>query len=76
MFITAGYEQMKLNGQDYLYFTDLPSKKMAAGYCQMETPEEPGRYEIIGYVIPQPFLESGLSDQHSSESYRFTLVVE
>ncbi len=76
MFITAGYEQMRLNGQDYLYFSDLPPKQMAAGYCQMETPEEPGRYEVIGYVIPQPFLESGLSDQHSSESYRFTLVVE
>lgn len=30
MFITAGYEQMRLNGQDYLYFTDLLSKQMAA----------------------------------------------
>lgn len=76
MFVTAGYEQMKLDGQEYLYFTDLPSRQLAAGYCQMETPKEPGRYEVIGYVIPEPFLEKGISAQHPDESYRFTLVVE
>lgn len=76
IFITAGYEQMKLNGQSYLYFSDLPSKQLAAGYCQMETPKEPGQYEVMGYVIPEPFLETGVSLQHANESYRFTLTVE
>ena len=76
MFVTCGYEQMKLNDKDYLYFSDLPDKQLAAGYCQMETPTEPGRYEVIGYVIPEPFLEDGISSQHPDESYRFTLVVE
>lgn len=76
MFVTVGYNQMKLDGQEYLYFSDLPAKQMAAGYCQMETPKEPGRYEVIGYVIPEPFLETGVSAQHATESYRFTLVVD
>lgn len=76
MFVTAGYMQMKLNGQEFLYFSGLPAKKMAAGYCQMETPKEPGKYEVIGYVIPEPFLEESVSGQRSLESYRFTLVVE
>lgn len=76
MFVTAGYTQMKLNGQDYLYFSDLPTKQMAVGYCQMETPKEPGKYEVIGYVIPEPFLKTGVSTQYSLESYRFTLVVD
>ena len=76
MFVTAGYRQMKLDGKEYLYFKDLPKKQLAAGYCQMETPTEPGRYEVIGYVIPEPFLNAGTPQQHADCSYRFTLVVE
>ncbi|MDO4261943.1 MAG: hypothetical protein Q4C82_07680 [Eubacteriales bacterium] len=76
IFVTAGYEQMRLNGENYLYFEHLPSRKMAAGFCQMSTPDTPGRYEVMGYVIPDPFSDSGVSDEHADESYRFTLVVE
>lgn len=76
LIVTAGYQQMNLDGQSYLYFKDLPSRQMAAGYLEMETPDVPGSYEIIGYVIPEPFSENGVSTQHSDSSYRFTLIVE
>ena len=76
LIVTAGYQQMNLEGQSYLYFKDLPSGQMAAGYLEMETPDVPGSYEIIGYVIPEPFSENGVSTQHSDSSYRFTLIVE
>lgn len=40
-----------------------------------EIPKETEKYEVIGYVSPEPFLETGVSTQHSWESYRFTLVI-
>lgn len=76
MFVTAGYEQMLLNGKEYLFFQDLPTMQLAAGYLEMQVPDEPGSYEVIAYVIPQPFKEGSVSEEISSDSYRFTLVVE
>lgn len=76
LMVTAGYQQMHLDGHNFLYFENLPSRQLAAGYCEMETPNMPGSYEVIGYVIPNPFLEDGVSELHSQVSYRFTLIVE
>lgn len=76
LFATAGFQQMDLNGQKYIYFSNLPNKKMAAGFLQMQTPDESGSYEVIVYMIPEPFLNDGIPDKLADGSYRFTLVVE
>lgn len=72
---TAGFQQMELDGQPYLYFDALPAGQTAAGYAQMQTPGEPGSYEVIVYLFPDPFTDRS-SDLSAQSSFRFTLTVE
>ena len=75
VFLTVGHQPVKVNGQDYVWL-DLDWQTMSVGQCSFDAPEDPGFYDIIGYVVFDPFLPI-TNDERSfpSTGIRFTLEI-
>lgn len=73
---TAGFQQMDLNGKKFAYFQGLPVGQQGNGFLEMSTPDAPGSYEVIVYMLPEPFSTDGISEEMPDGSFRFTLIVD
>jgi len=72
--LTVGYRPIQINNQDYL-FINLGDNTTAAGEISFELPDEAGKYDVIGYVVFNPFSYTSmdLCDIPQSNT-RFTIV--
>lgn len=76
IFLAVGDQPIQINGQDYLW-VDLESQPMALGELSFLTPKNPGLYDVVGFVIYDPFLPMGSGDiSFPKTSIRFTLEVK
>jgi len=70
------WKQLEINGEDYIYLSNDP-EKIGYGTFEFTAPEEPGSYEVVGFIACDPFEIQGLDDNYSlDQMYRMTLVVE
>lgn len=76
LFITVGNQETLINGKEYLWI-DLKKNSMAVGKISFFVPDEVGIYDVIGYVVFDPF-EPMEYDPRSSvgSSIRFTIEVK
>lgn len=76
LFVTVGNEQQEINGQDYLLF-DIQNGETLNGKIQFDVFQEPGGYEVVGYLIfdPTTSVEETMF-QLVETSFRFTLTVQ
>lgn len=74
--LTVGWEQWEMDGEPYKPLQIEPSK-LGYGTFQIKTPAEHGLYEVVAYLINNPF-DSNNSNSFLPvmSSYRFTLEVE
>ncbi|MCG8485582.1 MAG: hypothetical protein MJA31_19905 [Clostridia bacterium] len=74
--ITANYKPLKINENNYYQLIKLDGEKGTAnGSINIMTPNKSGNYEIIGYVIRDPFKKQSSPDNIVDTSPRFTMVV-
>ena len=73
VFMTLGLEQASLNGQDYLLLRSKDGKTQS-GEVRVLAPQEPGTYELMSWMVENPFAEEAL-DNPLRSAYRFTLNV-
>lgn len=70
------WKQLEIGGGDYIYLSNDP-EKIGYGSFEFTAPEEPGSYEVAGFIVYNPFKILGPNDFHTlDEMYRWTLVVE
>lgn len=70
------WKQLEIGGGDYIYLTNDPDK-IGYGSFEFTAPEEPGSYEIVGFIARDPFEIQGIDENYSlDQMYRMTLVVE
>lgn len=76
VFVTVGNLPARINGENYL-IVDLNERKMGEKEIELILPEKPGVYDIIGYVVYDPFepIENGESGFVYS-SPRFSVEVK
>lgn len=74
IFITIGLKQANINNQDYI-ICKLKNGELVSGIIEIIAPDIEGEYEIMGWVVKDPF-----NDKHEffplDSSYRFTLNVK
>ena len=74
--LTLNYDQIKINDK----FAELikldGNKGTANGTINIKVPIIPGKYELIGYVIHNPYKKYSGGSNLVYTSYRFTLLVE
>lgn len=75
IFLTIGGNAVQINGQDYLLI-DLGDGAMSVGEITVTVPQEEGLYDVIGYVVYNPFspLENGIRS-FPKPSIRFTVEI-
>lgn len=77
LIVTVGFEPAVINGRGkYQVIQFDGTDGTANGEIEIATPNEPGSYEVIGYVVPDPFLKQHGAENIIKTSYRFTLVVK
>lgn len=76
--ITGKYEQLKINNSSFVVIETEPSDYIRYGDIELSIPNEPGQYEILGYLFINPFEtdEIGLDTIPIGKSIRFTITVE
>lgn len=75
LFLEIGNEHVRINDQEYIYI-DLNNELMANDKLTFLTPKEPGLYDVIGFVVYDPFLDINSNlNQIPETSVRFTLEV-
>jgi len=73
--ITVGFNQAKINNQDYL-LCETKNGELLTGIANLKAPENPGLYEIMGWAITNPFNDDKSHYLPLESSFRFTLKVE
>lgn len=74
IFLEVGMKQQNINNQEYIYVQG-ENKKISYGKINFNAPCEIGKYEVIGWIINNPYNpEEKLSELQST--FRFTLNVE
>jgi hypothetical protein len=76
LFITLNYTPITINGNDYQIIQLDGEKGTANGQITIDTPNTMGLYEVIGYIIHDPFNKLSSSDNLVKSSYRFTLKMD
>lgn len=75
LFITVGNQTTLINDQEYLWI-DLKKDAMAVGKLSFFVPDKVGVYDVIGYVVFDPFKPMEYDPRSSvSSSIRFTIEV-
>lgn len=73
---TLNFEQVNINDK-YAELIKLDGKEGTAnGRINIKVPDTPGKYEVIGYVVHNPFLKYSGGSNLAYTSHRFTLIVE
>lgn len=76
LIMTINFEQVNINNK-YAELIKLDGKEGTAnGRIKITVPDTPGKFEVIGYVVHDPFDKYSGSSNLVYPSYRFTLVVE
>jgi len=76
LLITIGFAPTTINGNDYYQLIKLDGDNGTAnGSIEVTTPDKSGLYEIIGYIVHNPFNKQQTADNLVKTSYRFTLNV-
>lgn len=75
LFISVGHQKTLINQQEYLWI-DLREGDMAVSRASFITPTEPGLYDVIGYIVYNPFEFGGLVYCFPQTSIRFTIEVQ
>lgn len=73
--ITIGLEQSNINNQDYI-LCEVENGELVRGIVNINAPQQEGEYEIMGWVIKDPFDADKTEYRPLDSSYRFTLNVE
>ncbi len=73
--ITVGLEQAKINNQDYI-LCKVREGELIHGTAGLKAPAEAGEYEIMGWVIKNPFDTDKTEYFPLDAAYRFTLTVK
>ena len=73
--ITIGLKQAKINNQDYI-LCQVKDGELVHGVANLTAPAEAGEYEIMGWVIKEPFDTDKSEYFPLDASHRFTLTVE
>lgn len=75
IFLEIGNEHIDINGQEYVY-VDFNDEMMAIDKLTFTTPENPGVYDVIGFVVYDPFLDVNDNlNQLPETSVRFSLEI-
>lgn len=75
LIISVGDKQAKIDGENYKFF-DIKEGETINGKINVLSPEEPGSYEVIGYVVFNPNdLVEQLQGLRIETSFRFTMEV-
>lgn len=76
LIITVGHEPVFINSQEYLWI-DMKDRLLACGEVEFDCPDSCGYYDVIGYVVFDPFdfVSMSLRDMPQT-SIRFTLDVD
>jgi len=75
VFVTVGHSPAKINGQDYLLI-DLGESSMTVCNISIDLPSQSGAYDVIGYVVYEPFTsESNDDTAFPQTSNRFTIEI-
>lgn len=76
LFVAVGDIQQQINGQNFLLF-DIHEGETLNGVLNVSIPQEPGSYEVIGYLVfdPTTSVEETML-QIVETSFRFTLIVK
>lgn len=76
LILTLDFKQININGE-YATLIKLDGKEGTAnGKINIKVPDTPGKYEVIGYVVHNPFDKYSGGSNLAYSSYRFTLLVE
>ena len=73
--ITIGSEQAKLNNQEYI-LCKVDNGELVRGILNINAPHQEGNYEVMSWVIKDPFDFDKSERLPLDSSYRFTLNVE
>lgn len=76
LIMTFNFEQVNINDK-YAELIKLDGKEGTAnGKISIKVPDAAGKYEVIGYVVHNPFDKYSGGSNMAYTSYRFTLIVE
>lgn len=76
LIMTLNFAQVNINDK-YAELIKLDGKEGTAnGKISINVPDTPGKYEVIGYVVHNPFDKYSGDSNMTYPSYRFTLIVE
>ncbi|WP_242652585.1 hypothetical protein [Desulfofarcimen acetoxidans] len=73
--ITMGLEQVQINNQDFI-LCKVENGELVSGIATLKAPEEAGLYEIMGWVVKNPFDADKSEYLPLDAMHRFTLNVE
>lgn len=73
LLITLNFSPVKINGSDYQIVKLDGEKGTANGQVEVSTSGQSGLYEVVGYIIHDPFRKQQSADNIIKNSYRFTL---
>ena len=73
--VTIGSKQSDINNQDYI-LCEVENGALVRGTANINAPHQEGKYEIMGWVIKDPFDVDKTEYMPLDSSYRFTLNVE
>lgn len=69
--LLLGMQQIKVNGQNYIY-CKTENNKISKGTITIQVPSEPGLYDLTGWVVKNPFDEK-IECIPLDATYRFTI---
>lgn len=76
LIMTFNFAQVNINDK-YAELIKLDGKEGTAnGKISVKVPDTPGKYEVIGYVVHNPYEKYSGGSNMAYPSYRFTLIVE
>lgn len=74
--VLVNWSQQPLDGVPYLYVKSK-SGYISFGEIEIKAPPEPGEYEVVAFVVNQPFEHKNAETFHMHDTaYRFTLTVQ
>lgn len=76
LLLTLNFEQIQIDGQQYKLIKLDGAEGTANGQIDITTPKEPGKYEVIGFLVQNPFEKNTNPSAMVPMSIRFTLNVE
>lgn len=73
--ITVGLEQAEINGQKYL-LCKTENGELVHGIANLKAPTKAGLYEVMGWVVKEPYASDNSEYLPLDSAYRFTLNVK